>query len=166
MVAVFALLTALPASAVNYSNTYYHSNATASGTWETEGTKKLESRQSMVYAGDCGVWFYIPSVGMEASYSWTESRKVQIECIEEDFRDPDVHFRTYEGTFGVRYGLYQPCSYRCVWTHPISETDTQTGLIESSSGLELFIRFRVDICSGDTSRYVPKGILVYRYWTY
>lgn len=149
--------TLVPAYAETYTNIYSAGTATA-GIYKTESIHKLTSYTlDTVYGGDVGIWFYTGNSGLQASFYRDENRKCNIECWEDD-STYDVRARQYTGYYAYENGIY--------YMKYISVGTISSSCIESDSTVDLYMRFRVNTNSKDTSRAVPENTIRYRFWIY
>ena len=112
-----------------------------------------------VYDGDVGVWFYTPSVGVTTGLARDTSRRAVIELKENDPGDDEnelVH--TYTGTFGI-----DPQGRYTVVSFIVPEADNEC--IEQNNVVELYLRFKVNKLSNDSSSNVNSGIMRYKLWS-
>lgn len=138
---------------------YIESEQGTSASWHTESIAHLTSNLSNVCGGDMGVWFYTPEVGLQDSFHKSESRKVYIECYEDDGQSNSPELaRKYTGTFKITGKIYAPSTFVNTYTNSAS--------IEPNSGLELYIKYKVATHWLDTSSTVRAGIMLYSYWAY
>lgn len=155
---VTLLATSVFASSDNpVTTSLIYSESGYAGQWESESVHTISSTQDRVYGGDAGIWMYVASVGLSASYYRCNDRYATYQCIEQDVFD-SVHFRTYKSLFEMVNGLYRP--------HTTSLEFVSAEMIEGSSGLELYMKYFIDEHSKDTSDYVPAGLFTYKFWTY
>ena len=160
---VFLVLSfVIPASASGETSTsLYQSTEGTSAQWHTEPVKYLTSPDlTNICGGDMGMWFYAPSVGLQDSFVKSNNRKAYFECYEYDKTTGNADMaRKYTASFGTASnGICAPASF--------SGTYVNTNIVESDSGLELYMRYKVNKVSGDTSTTVKAGIIKYCYWVY
>lgn len=153
------LLGTLTVSAETVSPDYLYSSAGTAGMWNYESTSSVQSNLlSSLYGGDVGVYFYIPSVGLQGSYIRDLSRKAMLFYYEDDGNNSQKYIGKKEATFAVYNNLYIPY----YWTHIESTSD----LIESDNTAEMHIVWAITKNLGDTSSAVPAGLLKYKFWVY
>lgn len=138
----------------NRTAKFYTSQGTA-GTWKEESVKDLTGTQTEYYGGNAGIWVYETNIGLPDAFYRTTSREGYYECWEQDALTRDLVSKD-KITFGMVNGLYRPKYCPHVYTN--------SQLIETDSKLELFMKLYVGTDSRDTSKYVPKDLLGYRFW--
>lgn len=155
IVVLSATMFAIPTSALNTTPNYNTSTATA-GSYKKEAVLNIKSSYSQIYGGNVGAYFHTTNIGMDSAFKQTTSRKVYIDVKENDSIGDDTA-RSYTGYFGMYNGYYQPTSF--------ANTYTNSGKIELDSQAELYLRFNVEVVSGDTSKNVKAGIMRYQFWS-
>ena len=141
----------------------WNSPACTAGTWwsgySEDEVISLTGTNSTVYGGDVGIYFYSSSVGMPSSFNYSSSRTALIELKEDDDSSGNTNepARKYTGYFRVdSSGLYRITSY--------ANTYTNSNAIETNRTVELYMRIKVGVLSGDTSKNVPNGLFKYKIW--
>lgn len=159
LIAIMVSTMAISVSAEVYSDEFFVTRACTAGSYTSEATDSLTTSLGSVYGGDMGIWFYVQNVGLQASFTQTTSRIAYMECYESDGSDNnDCLARKYQATFEKVYGLYRPYRYSITYTSPY--------LMEGHGVIEPFMRFKISTATGDTSKSVPAGILMYQFWVY
>ena len=154
MVALIVASMVVPVSATSSSSLYLTQSATA-GVYKQESTVTLTSTLSTVCGGDVGIWFYSGNVGLQSSFYRSNTRQVHMQCWEEDTIGDDFA-REYIGYFSTNNNVYRVNSYLTL--------STSSSTVEDDSVVELYMKFKVDTHSQDTSTSLPSGVLQYRYW--
>ena len=147
----------LSVSAVNTTSLYYSAECTA-GTWHKEAAKALSSPTlDNPCGGDVGIWFYTGNTGLQNSFVRDSNRTVDIECWENDgLLGVDDWCRNYTGYFAIIEGIYRQAS--------ISAGSVNGNPVETDPAMSLYMKFKVNTVSGDTSTTVPSGVLYYQFW--
>lgn len=159
-VLIMAIMVGLLVGSVyaNAVSNKYKTPALTAGSWWSgvdSNVVAITASTSKVYGGDVGVSFYATSVGMPVSFVRSSDRTIDIELKEKDpFSNCVV--RQYVGYFSIKNGLYRVPTY--------TTTYTNAGCVEDNSVLELYMRFKVNTISGDTSKNVPEGLIIYEMW--
>lgn len=153
---------ALPVCAAGETVTgYYYTSRGTAGSWISETSHALTSPTlDNICGGDVGVWFYTARTGLQNSFYRSNTRKVNIQLMEDDgtYSDDDLA-RTIVGTFGTSdNGVYAPYLFQI--------TSTNGAGIEGHSQVELYLKYNVSKDSRDTSTSMPSGIMCYRFWIY
>ncbi len=140
-----------------YSQFYLTRHSTTNN-WKTEPYHSLTSTQQAVYGGDVGVYFQSNNVGLSSSFVRSMSRYAHVQLWEYDttFLNADEHARSYKIRFAMVNGYYRP--------HLAITTYTNSKQVEADPVVELYIKFKVDKVNGDTSSYVPHGLIKYKFW--
>lgn len=147
----------VPAGAV-VTSTYMYSEAATAGVWKTEPSAAIQYSASYghVCGGDVGTYFYYNNVGLQSSFIKTTSRKAYIDLYEDDPVFDDCA-KKYEASFATVNGYYSPTYFSTPYTNDAS--------MENDGVAELFLKFKIETISGDTSTSIPAGLLYYRHWT-
>lgn len=152
------LLSATIAFAEHTSVLRSSSEATA-GSWESETSSAINATNSDVYGGDVGVNFYYTPVGLNPSFDQTSNRTIIAQVYENDYLQGSTKAREIEGSFGFSGGYYRPC-YWGPYTY------TKTSKIEGDGRVELYLDWKVQSLSSDTSSALNEGLLSYKLWVY
>ena len=88
------LLGTLTVSAETVSPDYLYSSAGTAGMWNYESTSSVQSSLlSSLYGGDVGVYFFMPSVGLQGSYVRDPNRKAMVFYYEDDGNNSQQYIR-------------------------------------------------------------------------
>ena len=145
------LLSATIAFAEHTSVLRSSSEATA-GSWESETSSSINATNSDVN-------FYYTPVGLNPSFDQTSNRTIIAQVYENDYLQGSTKAREIEGSFGFSGGYYRPC-YWGPYTY------TKTSIIEGDGRVELYLDWKVQSLSSDTSSALNEGLLSYKLWVY
>ncbi|MCR5743032.1 MAG: hypothetical protein K6F92_04785 [Lachnospiraceae bacterium] len=141
------------------SNIFYYTTSGIVGTKTSEDVYPTTSTSlATIGGGDAGVYFHYTSVGLQASFVRDYSRTMLVETWEYDNIISKKHFKDYTGTFGLSNGYYRPCSW--------SYSTLVNGQIEDNNCAEIYLVWKVNPVSGDSSTSVPAMLLKYQLWVY
>ncbi|MGI6744940.1 MAG: hypothetical protein ACOX45_01970 [Acutalibacteraceae bacterium] len=154
IVVILSSIIILPANAAGYTSEFQSSAATA-GSWKSDSTHNVSTTFSKIYGGDVGIWFYMANAGLSNAFVRSTSRNAYVELLEKDPLVNDIAQKYTEG-FGLYNGFYR--------TITTTNTYTNAGVIEYDNTAELFMKFKVDTISGDTSQNVASNVITYRFW--
>ena len=164
LLAVALLFTAftLTINARVYSIQYNSPSVVAGTEYSCKNSQmvNLTSQFSNPDSGNAGVYFYVTSVGLDyETYYWDTTRKMYVYLYEYDALNADDYVCKYTGSFSIRSdtGLYQPYYW--------GRTDMDdVEVIETNSGLELYLTLYVETRDADTTHNVPQGLIRYCIW--
>jgi hypothetical protein len=170
-VAVTTAFMCISADARAYSS-YYSTVSFKTGDWESfedEVVINISSTYDEPTAGDVGVLTEKTSVGLSSSFKKSTSRICKIMLAEQDgFLDFDDIVTYYYAYFYIEAnGNYRPENFTRDDSLAEDELDVPNNLIreiESSTGLELYIKVYVSTISGDTSNNIPANLFRYKVW--
>lgn len=160
LVSVLTIGAALSASAEILSPRLNTSSGTA-GSWTKEPAQNLKSKEhNKIYGGDVGVWVFTTNVGLSRAFERSNERTAHLELWEQDavLFGIDRVAQYYTMTFATVNGYYQP--------YYTENTSTNGSEIENDNNAELYLKWRVNTMSGDTSKSVPSGLINYQIWLY
>lgn len=156
--AVLAIsMTSLGANAVE-STDLYRTPAMTAGVWCKTPTIPIASSSNTISSGDFGVWWFTGGVGLDTRFVRSNSRTVSIEIYEADADGVDIHTKNQTVYFKINSsGLYGAYSFG-------SQYIVNNTVVETDGIAEVYMKLKVDTISGDTTRNIPAGLMVYAYW--
>ncbi len=150
-------MTSLSANAITKYG-YYQTPSLITDQWCKTPTISITGSNNKLYAGDFGVFWYDNGVGLDTKFVRDTSRKVSIQLYEEDANGTDTLVKHQTATFAVKpSGIYRTTYYT-------GETIENEGIVEYDDTAEVYMKLKVDYISGDKTRNIPAGLMLYKYW--
>ena len=166
MSAVSAISLSVAAVEKDFSS-YYNSPSCRTGEWvslRSSQCANLKSNYTKPDAGNAGVYFYTTNVGLSSNFARSKTRTGIIEVYEADLFNNDDYVCRYKGYFYERQsdGLYGMHSFSRVDT--AKTPDGKVPVIETEKGVELYLKFYLEMDKDDKSQNVDAKLFMYRLW--
>lgn len=156
-------ISAVPAAAYHDITNYKFSTEATAGSYHDESHVYLYGSTQNIYAGDTGFYIYGTGVGLPNSFVDDDSRRIIIRLYEADYGVDDLACTSefvFDSTSTNNFNHY----YQPDPQHPITYPIYNTKLLESNGVVEMYLSFKVQHLSGDTSYAVPNSLFSYKLW--